>query len=261
MKKISNLLDYLETSNVKAFATTPEALAIYEKVRSNALNVTISEAFVKYDNNDGTIVTYDESNLTNIPEEFTSKNISILSNASSDSGNRYSWIKLTVEAYDFGNNSYMFCGFFKWLTKPFFSGNDVITLGHDASISFDTDSAFGYYQCEYMTSPTSGTITSNRSFNFSLDKKNTTASTTGVGAKFPLQKTPDAYPAVHSGALYCNGWINNNEGGNIQVSYGHSQLSFDFSLEGAVTWLPSGGIKFNVTGYQDVATHGTAVRR
>lgn len=262
--KQQELLNYLENSKAKEFATTPESLEAYNNIKKNAIGVNFSDSFVKIDNVDGSIVkTYtnlDEEKVMLEIESSKSNKITPYSNVSSNSEDRYSWIKLTVEAYDFGGNDYLFAGFYKWLTKPFFMKDDVLTLGHDASISFDTDSAFGYTQCEYYIPGNQNPITSSLSFNFSESKKDTTACTSGVGKKFPLTNVPDMYPAVYQGAIYCNGWINNGYGGNLQVSYGHSQYSMDFSIENAITWLPNGAIKFNITGYQDVATHGTAVR-
>ena len=251
----SEVLDYLEDSSIKQFANTPEGKAAYENVKNNAVKVSKSDTYVRFDtlNQDNEPISFDEKQYN---EQLV--NQKMRRSMSSNSGNRYSWIKLTVEAYGFNDGSYMFCGFFNWLTKPFFTGNDVIALGHDSSIVFNTDSTFGYYQCEYMTSASGKTDLSFYHFDFAQDKTNTTATTTGVGAKFKLQHTQDSYPAVHSGAIYCNGWLNASKG-NLQVSYGHSQLSINTSISASITWLPSGAIKFDVRGDQDMATHGNYV--
>lgn len=254
------VLDQLEHSKLKNFLNTQEGRDLYENIKNNAVGFSSSDSYVKLDSkglevpeacseNDYVEYLEDQSKL---PQLYT---------VPSDSGNRYSWIKLSLEAYDFGNNEYMFSGFFEWLTKPYFTRNDVIALGHDSSIGFDTDSAFGFYQCEYYTSANLDPVYSFKRFDFSADQTNTNASTNGVAYKFKLQTTPDMYPARHTGAIHCSGQINAANGGNLQISYGHSEISIDFNIESAISWKSSGAISFNVSGSQDVATHGDNLKK
>lgn len=254
------VLDQLEHSNLKNFLNTQEGRDLYENIKNNAVGLSSSDSYVKLDNNgleapetcpEGDYVKYLEDQ-SKLPQ---------LRSLPSNSGNRYSWIKLSLEAYDFGNNDYMFSGFFEWLTKPYFTKNDVIALGHDSSIGFDTNSAFGYYQCEYYTSANLDPIYSFKHFDFSADQTNTTASTNGVAYKFKLQTTPDMYPARHIGAIHCNGHINSANGGNLQISYGHSEISVDFNIGAVIGWKSNGSISFNISGSQDVATHGDSLKK
>lgn len=248
------VLNYLDNSYVKKFATNPKGAEAYEKIKRNAVNVTTSDSYIKID------TTGVEKTKSYTQNEYN-KQVSRRDNMSSDSGNRYSWIKLTVEAYDFGNNDFMFCGFYDWITVPFFTGTDVLTLGHDASISFNTDTAFGFTQTTYEIMGEQHVESTN--FNFAESKKDTTTDAAGVGFKFKLFPTGGADNGTrkYTGAIYCNGWINNSFGGNLQVSYGHSEITLgSIDLETNISWESNGAIKFNVTGTQDIATHGNAVR-
>lgn len=254
-KNKQELLHYLDKSEVKNFSNTPEGLKAYEKIKKNAIRVASNSSY---------IIKIDTQNKEK-PKKYTEAQFKqhILKNSSfaalsSNSGNRYSWIKLTVEAYDFGNRNFMFCGFYKWLTQPYFTGSDVLTLGHDSSITFDTNSAFGYTQLLYNIAGQERSI--NNHFNFAESKKNTTSTNTGVGYKFRLMMPPTQRHGDYSGAIYCNGRLNNGNSGNIEVSYGHSEISIGgLNLNSDLSWKPSGAISFDIKGTQDVATHGDGV--
>lgn len=276
-EKRKEVLNHLEESYVKRLATTPEAKEVYENIKRNSVGVTTSDRYIKFDEEqieapkictEQEYILESKSNRNLKPNLGSESSISLKANSArgnlkSNSGNRYSWIKLTVEAYDFGQNNYMFCGFYEWLHKPWYTGSDVLTLGHDSSISFNTNTAHCFNQCEYWASPDNiyaPSIIESTTYNMKDDKENSIADTAGVGFKFPLTRVGDFCPAFYIGGIYCNGWLNNPYGGNLQVSYGHTQISAKFSLSGSITWLPSGGINFDVFGTQDLATHGDAVR-
>lgn len=244
----------IENSYVRKFSNVnEESKAAYENVKNNAISMSTSTQYVKMDLENNEVVDIETNSL------YKAANSTL---GSSSSGNRYSWIKLTVESYNMGGSKYLCAGFYEWLQLPFFKGNDVIALGHDSTMSFDTSSAFGFNQCEYFDySNQVHTITEN--FRFKDDQKNTAASTNGVAYKFNLPNLSErtaqlARRPTYTGAIYCNGTLNSRSG-NIQVSYGHSEVAITTSLGVCLKWKSTGGINFNVIGTQDIATHGDEV--
>jgi len=240
----------IENSYVKKFSNSNEqAKAAYENVKNNAISMETSTEYVQ--------MCLDEvvDEETNSLDEAANS----IYGLSSNSGNRYSWIKLTIESYHMGDSNYLFAGFYDWSQLPYFTGSDVLALGHDSSISFNTSSAFGFNQCEYVdyfNRPQ--TIVKN--FNFADNQTNTDSSTSGVAYKFHLAKLSEntaqlAKTPKYTGAIYCNGRLNASNG-NLQISYGHSELAITTSLNTMIKWHSTGGITFSVVGTKDVATHG-----
>lgn len=245
----------LEVSEINKYSNVKQVQDKIQKIKNDAIDVTSSDVYVRFSENENeTPKTFTESQYN---EEVKKEARTI----PSDSGNRYSWIKLSLEAYNFGNNDYMFCGFWEWQTKPFFVNRDIVTLGHDSNALFDTESAFAVSVADYWLPGAPESTQSAKVIENNDDKKNTMSDVNGVGFKFNLQQTGDTTPTKYSGSVYCNGRITNSAGANIQISYGHSQFAVDFSIGDVVKFLSNGSISFDIVGTQDLATHGDAVYR
>lgn len=163
-----------------------------------------------------------------------------------------SWIELEFKSVTLSSGKYRLYVYYDWKTKPFFTLNDVLALGHDSNMSFNTSSFYSkHYQYIYSNR------TQNDSYTYD-DTDNVYSTTSGVSVKFDLPSSPDTSPTDYNGYLRVDAEFTNPNitSGNLHCLYGHSQLSISFDLRDAISFATSGVPSFSITGAQDEFTFG-----
>lgn len=163
-----------------------------------------------------------------------------------------SWMRLNMEIYKLGSYQYEFMVFYNWKTKPFFTFNDVVGLGHDSNINFDNETAYSMHQ-QIIINPSTGVpnYTTNRYTNANLENCKTTLN--GVAFKFNLPSSPDIWAAYYQGYIGVKGEFNgpSTTSGTLEMSYIHSELALNFDVQASINFKPSGEIVASIVGSQD----------
>ncbi len=249
----------LESSKLNQYDSFPEVKNIIDNLSENATSGNVVEAYLKVGRDaDGNQFEKPYTESEYLREQIMPRNVPIEQN--------FGWIKLRLEAYQTsGTNNILVAGFYEWLRQPYFSGQDTFALGHDASITFNNQSCFGTFISPYYDS----VINKNAQKIQRVDRSNGDrflSSASGVAYKFRLGDSHgindpnDEFPSLmyDNGMMYVEGTVLNGSG-NLQISYGHSEIALDYTITDAVEFLTTGAIKFNVKGTQDLKTIGDRV--
>lgn len=254
----------LEESYLNKFSSEPKVQEVINKVEENGSKIQTTEYYCKVQkNSDGSIdkKMYTENEYIEELAKENFKNAVVpggiqIMNVPIDQN--FGWIKLRLECYSQGGKDFMAAGFYNWLKLPGFSMKDVLAIGHDSSSTFDVQSAFAVFISPYSDINGSHQDTVVKHWGTASGSEKT-SSTTGVAFKFNLISSTTYDPndiEYPFGMMYVNGTVNGGEGSNLQVSYGHAQLSFDYNITDAVEFLANGGIKFKIKGFTDTVTVG-----
>ena len=123
----STKTDILENSELLKYKDNPQVKKIIDRIEEEGVSRSSNEVYIKYgmDENGKVVQTqytpeqYEEySNMMHPDNVPNTKN--------------FSWIKLTLDAVKLKKkHDYEFTGFYKWINKPYFTMNDIFTIGHD----------------------------------------------------------------------------------------------------------------------------------
>ncbi|MBB6623769.1 hypothetical protein [Clostridium gasigenes] len=250
----------LENSKLNEYSSIPEVKALIDDISKNAVSSNIVETYFKIGKDskgNQTEKAYTESEYLKEKNKIMPRNLPITQD--------FGWIKLTLEAYKDKGGNFMAGGFYDWLKQPNFSGSDVLAIGHDATITFDTQSCFGAFMSPSFDSVREKNIQTTQTIDRS-NKSKFLSGTSGVAYKFrlgdshginiPGEKFPNKM--YDNGMMYVRGTVLNGSG-NLQVSYGHSQLALDYNIADACKFLSTGAVEFKVKGSQDLKTIGDRI--
>lgn len=248
----------LKDSRLSLYSNLPEVQNKIEDLEENATSGTVSEAYVKI----GKDFNGREFQEVFTEEEYIQQESLKMRNLPIEQ--EFGWIKLRLEAYQkSGTKDITVAGFYEWLTLPVFSGNDTFAIGHDATVTFNNQSCFGTFISPGYDSVREENIIENVQRVDKSDGDRFLSDVSGVAYKFklgdsqgindPTDKFPS--PLYDNGMMYVEGTIL-NESGNLQLSYGHSQLALDYNISDAVQFISTGSIDFKIKGFQDLVKIG-----
>lgn len=253
-----DISDGLSKSKLNNFKDE-ESVKALERLKSELTGYKETNIYVRSikDTNTGEITTdpnyYTLDQMNNI-EMIQAKNFPI--------SKENSWMRLTMDVYKTSNGQYEFYLFYDWKTKPFFTMDDMIAIGHDSNLSFDTSTARSFHE-QVIINPSTGNSSES---NVSLDSSNSSkckSSINGVGFKFNLPSSPDTWPAYYQGYMTVKGQFTNPNitSGSMEICYSHQQLSFSYNIQDALDFLTSGSVKIKLTGSHDEFKYGDAFER
>lgn len=248
----------LEDSKLKEYSSYPEVQNLIENLSENALEGNVVETYLKVG---------EDSNGNSFEKAYTESEYleqSLITPMDLPIEQNFGWIKLRLESYQkAGTNDITVAGFYEWLSRPFFSGHDTLAIGHDASITFNNQSCFGAFISPDYDSVTESNIQKVQRVN-RADGNSFKTDASGVAYKFKLGDSQGindpVYPSIlfDNGMMYVEGTVLNGSG-NLQLSYGHAQLSLNYNVNDVVSFLTTGAITFNVAGTQELKTIGDRV--
>lgn len=113
-------------------------------VQPGGKKVGQSEKYIRIDNNSSGTQRVKEVNKEDFekaqPNEEAKDNHGkrVRRDVTHNEDNKYDWVKLSLQAYDYNNGEYALYGFYEWKYPPRVSmGNEILSLTHGGNLSFD----------------------------------------------------------------------------------------------------------------------------
>lgn len=168
-----------------------------------------------------TIVYTEEEYLNNSRENSSTYSLGIGNNDSVSND----WMKFTLEVVKKTNSQYTFTLHYDWLTPPNLKFTDVIALGHDSNLTFDTQSIKSYHK-HYGYNSNSSSFSYNYNNNF---PDNINAKDYFVGIKFKLDTSTLYGMDKYCGYIKVDGRFSNTNtvSGTLSFLYGHTQIGIN----------------------------------
>lgn len=243
------------SNNVVANTTSQDKFSeVMGKIhkKNNAKVLSISDNYVKITNiskdpnkpNIQTKVYTKQQYLQEITKKNTANNTLTPSSVIATTSTSTSWIRLTLEFDDPGFSQRDVYGFYQWLTQPSIRGTDIISLGHDANISFDFQRNYADILYDYLDFGGCGTsdthLTPSNTSNFVPDVG-------GIAYKFDLPQTNTYVPYNYNygpyGLIYVRANAAASNSGPIVFTYAHE--IYNISISPSVSIPMGGSLGFN----------------
>lgn len=234
-KKIStNVEEQLRDSLLNNFSNKESKNAL-KNLSKNAIGYTEVDVYKRTirDNVTGEIIKdpnfYTSDEMEKIENEQNS-NSGIIQPRSFPTTKENSWIRLKMEVYKLSSGKYDFYVFYNWKTKPYFTMNDVIGLGHDSNMYFDNATANSFHQ-QTIVNPTTLVETFSTQSYKSTSLSNCKTTLTGVAFKFKLPTSPDTWPTFYEGYINVKGGftgstVTNSFFKTFPFSFSYTKISY-----------------------------------
>lgn len=264
----TNISEGIAKSQLNNFKNDPKSVEALKELEKNAVSYNSSQAYIR-------VIQDGCGNVKVDPKKYTEEEYELLEGQdkllklydnkkitrSFPNKSENSWIRINLDGYEKSNGEYEFYLFYDWKKRPLCYFSDVLALGHDSNIYFNNSTARSHHESisidlfeqekayvkDYKSSQSSHCKTS----------------VNGIAFKFKIDKVSDVNKSMHRGYMTVKGRFTNSttKAGNMEISYAHTQLAFDYNIQDAIEFLTSGNIKLKVKGYQDVISYSDVFYR